>query len=793
MAVLGSGIMGSRIACHFANIGLEVLLLDISPKELNDLEKKKGLELDSPVVKNRIVNDALKAALKSSPSPIYKQEFAQRISCGNFDDDLSKVSDCDWVLEAIIENLEIKKSLYEKLEEVRKPGSLITSNTSGIPMAMLSEGRSEDFNKNFAGTHFFNPPRYLQLLEIIPGPKTDPEIVDFLMSFGEKYLGKQTVLCKDTPAFIANRIGIYSILKIVEAMQEYGFSVEEVDRLTGPLIGRAKSATFRTSDLVGLDTLIKVADNLYKALPNDESRETFDLPQLVRTLQEKNWLGDKTKQGFYKKVKDKDGKSVILALNLESLEYEEKKKVSFKELEEVKQVSGLKKKMAFLLKSKGKVGGFMRMSFLPLFAYSSHRIPEISDHLFQIDQAVSAGFGWEMGPFETWDALGFKKGLELLKEANIEVAPWIHEMEKAGIESFYSVNEGQRQYYDIGSKAYTTIPGQQDFIILDNIRGSKKVWSNSGSTIHDLGDGVLNLEFHTKMNTLGSEVIQGIHKAIDMAEKEYEGLVIGNQGANFSAGANLGLVFMFAIEQEFDEIDFMVRQFQQTIMRVRYSNAPVIVAPHGLTLGGGCEMSLHADRIQAAAETYIGLVEVGVGVIPAGCGSKEMALRVSDSFEEGDPELNNLQNAFMNIATAKVATSAYEAFDMRVFQKGDGVSINKDRQIQDAKNQVLGLLEAGYVAPTKRKDIRVLGKQAIALFEAGINGMRMANYISDHDAKVARKLSFVMAGGDLSYPQLVDEDYLLNLERDAFVSLTGEKKTLERIQSVLKTGKPLRN
>ncbi len=793
IAILGSGVMGSRIACHFAGVGLEVLLLDITPRELNEEEEKKGLQLDDPRVKNRIVNNALRAATKSNPSPIYHKSFSDRISTGNFDDDLERIKDYDWVLEAVVENLEIKKGLYEKVEKLRKPRSLITTNTSGIPIKLLEQDRNEDFKKNFAGTHFFNPPRYLPLLEIIPGPSTDPEVLDFLMAYGEKFLGKTTVLCKDSPAFIANRIGIFSILKIIEAMDAMKYGIDQVDRLTGPTIGRPKSATFRTSDVVGLDTLIKVADNLHAALKDDESRDTFKLPEMVRELEKKNWLGDKTKQGFYKKVKDDKGKSVILTLDLESLEYKEKEKVKFAALEELKQISGLEKKMAHLLNRKDGVGEFMRRSFFPLFAYASMRIPEISDHLFQIDQAVCAGFAWELGPFETWDAFGLKKGLEGMKEMGLEPAPWIEEMVKGGNERFYQVKDGKKQYYNIESKSYLPIPGQDDFIILENLRESKKIWSNSGASIFDLGDGVLNVGFHTKMNTMGSEVIQGIHKAIDLAETEYEGLVIGNQGANFSAGANLGLIFMFAIEQEFDEIDFMVRQFQQTIMRVRYSSAPVVVAPHGLTLGGGCEMTMHADKVQAAAETYIGLVELGVGVIPGGCGTKEMVLRVSDSFEPGDAELNNLQNAFMDIAMAKVATSAYEAYDMRILQDKDRVSINKNRQIFDAKNLVMGMLESGYVPPTKRKDIRVLGKEAIALFEAGINGMLMAKYISEHDAKVARKLAFVMAGGDLSYPMNVDEDYLLNLEREAFVSLTGEKKTLERIQAVLKTGRPIRN
>ncbi len=793
VAILGSGIMGSRIACHFANIGVQVILLDIAPRELNDAEKKAGLELGSNKVKNRIVNDSLTTALKSNPSPIYHKDLASRIETGNFDDDMHKISKCDWVIEVVVENLEIKKKVFENVEKHRAEGSLITSNTSGIPMHLMCEGRSEDFQKNFAGSHFFNPPRYLQLLEIIPGPKTDKEVIDFLMSYGSKFLGKTTVLCKDTPAFIANRVGIYAILKVVDSMMKLGLNIDEIDKLTGPIIGRPKSATFRTSDVVGLDTLIKVSDNLCKGLDKDESKEMFNLPEEVRTLEKNNWLGDKTKQGFYKKVKDEEGKSQILTLDLKTFEYKPKEKVSFATLEQTKSIDKVVDRFKVLFNGKDKAGEFYRDSFYGLFQYVSHRIPEIADHLYQIDQAVCAGFGWEVGPFETWDSVGVADTIKKMEDAGYKVGSWVHDMIKNGKNSFYKVEGGVRKYYNIKNDSYEAIPGTDEFIVLNDLRESKKVWSNDGATIFDIGNGILNVEFHTKMNTLGSEVIQGINKAIDLAEKDYEGLVIGNQGGNFSAGANVGMIFMFAIEQEFDEIDFMVRQFQNTIMRVRYSSIPVVVAPHGLTLGGGCEMTMHADKVQAAAETYIGLVEMGIGVIPGGGGTKEMVLRVSDSFEEGDAELNNMQNAFMNIAQAKVATSAHESFDMHILREGDNISINKNRQIADAKQAVLGMLEQGYVQPIQRTDIKVQGKKLIALFEAGINGMLMGRYISEHDAKVARKLAYVMAGGDLSSPQLVSEQYLLDLEREAFVSLTGEKKTLERIQAVIKTGRPIRN
>ncbi|MDH5379702.1 MAG: 3-hydroxyacyl-CoA dehydrogenase/enoyl-CoA hydratase family protein [Cyclobacteriaceae bacterium] len=793
VAILGSGIMGSRIACHFANIGVQVLLLDIAPNKLTEEEEKAGLTLEHPRVKNRIVQSSFLQAVKSKPSPLYHASAADLVSTGNFTDDMSKISNYDWVIEVVVENLDIKKKVFEQVEQYRTPGTLITSNTSGIPISLMLDGRSDDFKKHFCGTHFFNPPRYLKLLEIIPTKHTDQEIVDFLMHYGDLFLGKTTVLCKDTPAFIANRVGIFAILKVIESMMKLGLNVDQIDKLTGPVIGRPKSATFRTSDVVGLDTLVKVANNLYAGLTKDEAREVFNLPPMVGKLIENNWLGDKTGQGFYKKVKGKDGSSNILTLDLNTMEYKEREKVKFATLELTKPIDKVADRFAVLFAGKDQAGEFYRDSFFGLFQYVTNRIPEIADELYKIDQAVCAGFGWEFGPFETWDHAGLKKLLPKMELAGYKPNQWVYDMVQNGSESFYSVKNGLKHYYDIPSKSYKPVPGMDEYIILDSLRSEKVLWKNAGASIIDLGDDVLNIEFHSKMNTLGSEVIEGINRAIDMAEKEYRGLVIGNQGAQFSVGANLGLVFMYAIEEEFDEIDFMIRHFQNTMMRVRYSDIPVVVAPHGMTLGGGCEMSLHADIIQAAAETYIGLVEVGVGVIPGGGGTKELTKRVSDALEEGDVELNSLQNAFMNIATAKVATSAYEAFDMNIMQQKDRVSINKDRQIADAKRAVMELSEAGYVRPMESKKIKVQGRTGMAMFMAGVNGMRMGNYISDHDLKIANKIANVMCGGDLSYPQLVTEQYLLDLEREAFLSLTGEKKTLERIQSILQGGKPLRN
>jgi 3-hydroxyacyl-CoA dehydrogenase len=791
VAVLGSGVMGSRLACHFANIGLDVLLLDIVPRELSEQEKAKGITEESQAFRNRIVNQALQDTLKSKPSPIYSKDFASRITTGNFDDDLEKIADCDWVLEAIIENLDIKKSLFEKVEKHRKPGTLITSNTSGIPINKLIDGRSDDFKKHFCGTHFFNPPRYLRLLEIIPTAHTNKEVTDFFMDYGDRFLGKTTVLAKDTPAFIANRVGVFSILLIFQLMEKHGFSVEEIDAFTGPLVGRPKSATFRTCDVVGIDTLVKVADNLYADCPDDESREYYKVPDFVRKMVDNGWIGDKGGQGFYKKTKV-DGKTEILVLDIKTLEYKPKEKVRFASIGTLREEDNLLKRIKGLYSFPDKVGQFSQEFYNKLFAYVANRVPEISDEFYKVDDALKAGFGWETGVFEIWDTIGFEK---ILNNTSIDLYPnWISEMKSAGITSFYKVEQGNKFFYNQKTQAHEAIKEAQDFIILDNYRKSSVVWSNKGSTIFNLGDGVLGIEFHTKMNTMGSEVIQGINKAIDLAEKEYDALVVGNDGQNFSAGANLGMIFMMAIEQEYDELDFAIRSFQNTMMRVRYSSIPVVVAPFNMALGGGCEITLHADAVQASAETYIGLVEVGAGVIPGGGGTKEFALRASDSFYAGDPELPLLNERFMTIGMAKVSTSAMEAFDLGILKKGrDRISINRSRLLADAKLLALQLASAGYTQPKQRADIKVLGKSALGGLIAGTYAMQQAHYISEHDLKIAQKLAHVICGGDLSQPQLVSEQYLLNLEREAFLSLLGERKSLERIQSILKTGKPLRN
>ncbi|MEK6781048.1 MAG: 3-hydroxyacyl-CoA dehydrogenase/enoyl-CoA hydratase family protein [Bacteroidota bacterium] len=792
VAVLGSGIMGSRIACHFANIGVDVLLLDIAPRELNDDEKKKGLTLDHPAVKNRIVNSAFDSTLKGSPAPLFSKKFASRVKLGNFTDDMSKIKNYDWTIEVVVENLDIKKKVYEEVEKHRTPGTLITSNTSGIPIHLMAEGRSEDFQKHFAGTHFFNPPRYLKLFEVIPAAKTDPDVVKFLMHYGDLYLGKTTVLCKDTPAFIGNRIGMYGLLKVIDSMNKFDLTVDEIDKLTGPVIGRPKSATFRTSDLVGLDTMVKVANNLYAGLPNDEAREIFKLSDVVTKLEQNKWLGDKTGQGFYKKTKNAKGETEIHTLDLKTFEYKPKMKVKFTTLETTKTIDNLKDRFKVLLAGKDKAGDFYRDAFYGLFQYVTNRIPEISDELFRIDDAVSAGYGWDLGPYETWDAVGVEKSLPLMEAAGYKPHHWVYDMVAAGNKSFYKVEGGQKKYYDIPSKAYKSIPGRESFIILES-KNENVIWKNADSSVTDLGDGVIDFSWHSKSYTLGSAVVEGMNKAVELAERDYRGLIIGHQGSDFSLGANLGLVFMYAIEQDYDEIDFMVRSFQNSVMRIRYSSVPVVVCPQGRTLGGGCEMTMHADRVVAAAETYIGLVEVGVGLIPGGGGTKEFTKRVSDSIEDGDVELNSLQNALMNIATAKVATSAQEAREMGILRSFDQVSMNKDRQIADAKLAVLELADAGYTMPQQARNIKVQGRSGLALFMAGLTGMRMGKYISDHDMKVSMKIANIMCGGDLTSPQEVSEQYLLDLEREAFVSLTGEKKTLERIQAILTGGKSLRN
>ena len=794
VAVLGSGIMGSGIACHFANIGVEVLLLDICPNELNESEKQKKLSLDSKAVKNRIVNEMFNKCIKSKPSPIYSKSFIKRIKLGNFDDDISKIKSADWIIEVVVEKLEIKQKVFDLIEKHRTPGTIVTSNTSGIPIKLMSKGRSDDFNKNFAITHFFNPPRYLNLFEVIPSPNCDKHLLSFLLKYGEKYLGKTSILAKDTPAFIGNRIGTFGIQSLFHQVKNGDYTIEEIDKLTGSIIGRPKSATFRTADVVGLDTLISVSKGIYDSCKNDESIEIFKEPDFLKKMVKNNALGSKTGKGFYKKIKDNSGKSKILRLDFDSMEYVEQKKVNFDILSKARKIKASNEKFKFLVSGDDKASNFYKENFSSMFHYIQNRIPEISDSIVSIDEAMKAGFGWKDGPFEIWNYIGINEGKELMKVYGLETAKWIDDMLSNGYNEFYKESEGIVQYYDLKSKKYKAKPGQEGFVILKNILEDKVVWSNSEATLYDIGSDIVNLEFSSKMNVINQNIISSLKKGVEIAEKDFKGLVIGNEGSHFSAGADISMIFLLSVEQEYDELNHVMKIFQDTMMRLRYSAIPVVAAPHGYTLGGGCELCLQCDAVVPYSETYIGLVEAGIGLLPGGGGMKEMILRASDKFKKNDVEVNILQEYFMNIGMGKTATSGFEGYELDYFIKGRDITVmNKKNQINIAKQKALNLFDAGYTKPIERNDIKVLGKQALGMLYVGVDSLRAGDYISDHDKKIANKIAYVLCGGDLSQPTKVSEQYLLELEREAFISLCGERKTLERMQYMLKNGKPLRN
>jgi 3-hydroxyacyl-CoA dehydrogenase len=787
VAVLGSGVMGSGIACHFANIGLEVLMLDIVPFDLKDEEK------DVPAARNRIVNGALKAAIKGRPAPLYDKAFASRITTGNFDDDFEKIADCDWIIEVVIERLDIKQQVLGRVDELRKTGSLVTSNTSGIPIHMMLEGRSDDFKQHFCGTHFFNPPRYLRLLEVIPTPETSPEVTDFFMHYGDVYLGKQTVLCKDTPAFIANRVGIYAMAKIFQLTTELGMTIEEVDKLTGPAIGRPKTGTFRLGDLVGHDTTEKVIKGIKANCPNDEQVDIFQIPNHLEFLLENKFYGNKSGQGFYKRTneKDKNGRRIVLSLDLETLEYRDFQKPTLASLK-IKN-DDLRKRVKAIAEADDKGGAFVRKSLLGLFAYVSNRIPEISDNLYSIDDAMKAGYAWELGPFEYWEAIGLKEGIEMAEKEGESIADWVKEMVAAGHESFYKREGSVRQYYDVASKSYKNIPGAESFIILDNYRDKAPVNKTSETILHDIGDGVLCLEFTSAHNSIGEGVLKGINEAIEIAEEgDWNGLVIGNNDTNFSVGANILMIGMLAAQKDFKQLDFAVNTFQQTVMRCRYSSIPVVAATQGYVFGGGCEITMHCDAAAVSAESYVGLVEVGIGVIPGGGGTKEFAVRTSDAFFAGDVQIPTLVKNFQTIAMASVSTSAAEAYNYGYLNHKDFVVMNKDRAIAEAKAKVLELAD-GYTMPTLRTDVTVLGRTGLGALYTAANELRLGKYASEHDILIAQKVAYVLCGGDLTGTQKVSEQYLLDIEREAFLSLAGEQKTLERIQHMMQFNKPLRN
>src|SRR5919106_917767 len=796
-AVLGAGTMGAQIAAHLANAGVPTLLLDISPRELTPEETAKGLGLDSAHVKNRIARTGLEAAVKAKPAAFFTPEMASLVSIGNFEDDLGKLKDCDLIIEAVVENLDIKRSLYERVEQHRRPGSIVASNTSGIPIHLLAEGRSDDFKQHFLGVHFFNPPRYLHLVEIIRTEWTKPEVSCFIYGFLDQRLGKGVVPAKDRPNFIANRIGTFGALYTIKTMLDDGYSIEEVDKITGPAVVRPKSATFRTFDLVGLDVFTHVIKNLYEALPEDEEREMFTVPEVLATMVQRGLLGNKTKAGFYKKQKGEGDKREIWALDTATLEYRPLEKVKLPSLDMAKNIEDLPERIKTLTWGKDRAGAFLWKTLAKTLTYSAKRIPEIADNVVEVDRAMRWGFGWELGPFEVWDAIGVEKSIARMKEEGMTVPANVEQMLASGATSFYKKENGGQFYFDFASGKYVPLKEPQGVLILKSIKDQKGVIKkNAGASLIDIGDGVACLEFHSKMNAIGGDTLQMLKFALTEVEKNFLGLVVGNQGTNFCVGANLMLMLMEAQEENWEELDMMGRVFQNAVMSLRYSPKPVVVAPFQMTFGGGCEMVLHADRVRAAAETYMGLVEVGVGLIPAGGGTKEMVVRAMDSIpknvSDADP-FPFIKRAFETIALAKVATSAEEARRLGFLSADDSISMNADRLIADAKKEELALAAAGYVQPQQRTDILAMGAPALATLKLGVHLMKRAGYISDHDAEIGTQLARILTGGDLNHPTRVSEQYLLDLEREAFLSLVGKRKTQERIAHMLKTGKPLRN
>jgi 3-hydroxyacyl-CoA dehydrogenase len=795
-AVLGAGTMGATIAAHLANAGIPTYLLDIAPNSLTPEEEAKGLALDSPKVRDRIANAGFSALTKARPAAYMLASNSGLITVGNFTDDMARLAECDLVIEAVVENLDIKHKIFAEVDKHRKPGAVIASNTSGIPIRSIAEPFSDDFKAHFLGIHFFNPPRYMKLVEVIPTEWTDGEMACKISGFLDQRLGKGVVPAKDRPNFIANRVGTFGMMATVHEMIAGGFTPTEVDQMTGKAIGHASSATFRTSDLVGLDVLAHVNKNLYPAVPDDEDREAFQTPKLIDDMLEKKLLGDKTKGGFYKKTKNAAGKTEILELDLKTFEYKPQQKTKFASLDAAKGIEDLPARLKALVWGKDNVGEFLWKTISRTLRYSANRIPEIADTIVEIDNAIKWGFGWEVGVFETWDAIGVKESVERMRAEGQAVPANVEKMLASGAESFYKTESGQRSYYDLVGGVYKPVAERPGVTILRSVKDrSGVIKKNTGASMIDLGDGVACLEFHSKMNSIGGDTVQMLNFAITEAEKNFKGLVIGNQGGNFSAGANIMLLLLAAQEEEWDDIDLMISTFQKSVMRVRYSAVPVVTAPYGLTLGGGCETTMHGDHAQAAAETYIGLVEVGVGLIPAGCGTKEMTMRAIDAARrapDADP-LAFLKKTFELIGMGKVATSAQEARDWGILRGSDGISMNGDRLIADAKQEVLNLAASGYVQPNERTDILALGESAQAAMKLALHMMHQGGYISEHDQLIGKKLAKVMSGGDLNHQTFVSERYLLDLEREAFLSLCGERKTQERIAAMLKTGKPLRN
>jgi 3-hydroxyacyl-CoA dehydrogenase len=795
-AVLGAGTMGATIAAHLANAGVPTLLLDIAPRELTQEEEAKDLTLDSPQVKNRIAKRGYEGLNRARPAAYMLADNSRLITVGNFADDMAKIKDCDLVIEAVVENLEIKHKVFTEVDKNRKPDAIIASNTSGIPIKSIAEPFSDDFKSHFLGIHFFNPPRYMKLVEIIPTEWTSGEIACKVAGFLDRRLGKGVVPAKDRPNFIANRIGTFGMMATVHEMVAMGFTPTEIDQITGKAIGHASSATFRTSDLVGLDVLVHVNKNLYPAVPEDEDRDVFQVPDLIKSMLEKKLLGDKTKGGFFKKTKNTEGKTEILELDLNTFEYKPQQKTKFPSLDAAKQVEDIPKRVKTLVWGNDRVGEFLWKTSSRLSRYAANRIPEIADTIVEIDNAIKWGFGWEIGVFEAWDAIGVRESVERMKKEGQPVPENVQRMLDSGAETFYRSEGGQKFFYDLVAGEYKPMPERPGVIVLRSVKERTGVIkSNPGASLIDLGDGVACLEFHSKMNSIGGDSVQMMNFALDEVARNFEGLVVGNQGGNFSAGANIMLLLMAAQEEEWDDISMMVHALQMAVMRLRYSPKPVVTAPYGLTLGGGCEISMHGDKVRAAAETYMGQVEVGVGLIPAGCGTKEMTMRAMDmakAVPDADP-LVFLKKTFELLGMGKVATSAQEARSWGFLREEDAVSMNGDRLIADAKQEVLNLVASGYVPPVERTDILAMGESGEAAMKLALHMMKRGGFISDHDERIGKKLAHVMCGGSLNHQTYVSERYMLDLEREAFVSLCGERKTQERIAATLKTGKPLRN
>ncbi|WP_078594538.1 3-hydroxyacyl-CoA dehydrogenase/enoyl-CoA hydratase family protein [Evansella clarkii] len=788
VAVLGSGVMGSGIAAHLANIGIPTLLLDIVPRELTSAEEKKGLTLEDKAVRNRLATESIQKLKKQKPAPLAKKENIDLIEAGNMEDDMKRLSEVDWVIEVVVENLEIKQKVFAQVDEYRKEGTIISSNTSGISIEAMAEGRSEDFRRHFLGTHFFNPPRYLKLLEVIPTKDTSKEVFDYMVKFGEDVLGKGVVEAKDTPNFIANRIGTYGLLVTVREMLNRGFSVGEVDSVTGPAIGRPKSATFRTLDVVGLDTFLHVAKNVYDQVEGEE-KEVFDPPAFMKEMAEKGWLGSKSGQGFYYKKKGEKG-SEILELDFETMEYVPRKKLKAPSVQQSKQAKSKQDKLKALVYADDRAGELVWNILKPVLLYSAEKYAEVAENIRDVDLAMKWGFGWELGPFETWDAIGLEKSVQRMEEEGETVPAWIKEMLVKGFTSFYKGYDG---YYHNGE--YATAEINEKVINIKQVKEeSGVITKNAGASLIDIGDDIALLEFTSPNNSIGLDVLQMISKSIDEVDKNYRGLVINNQGKNFCVGANLMMILMEAQDFNWPELDLVVRQFQNAMAKIRYSSKPVVTAPFGMSLGGGTEICLPSASIQASMETYMGLVEVGVGLIPGGGGNKELYLRQIERLPEGAQiDLQAVANqVFETIAMAKVSTSAQEAEQHGFIRPQDGISINGDHLLHDAKQKALHLANAGYQAP-KRKKIPVVGETGYAAMVLGAKQMELSGYISEHDMKIADKLAFTIAGGRVPKGTEVDEQYLLDIEREAFLSLLGEPKTQQRMSHMLTKGKPLRN